>query len=115
MAHVSQPTGLLLVPAFDGENIWVPMAAVPPNAGLIVDDSGNLYGTTTKGGDRDYNGTVFRLDTIGGMFNLLFKFGGYAGSYPYAALVRDPGGNLYGTTVGAGAHSNGVVFELNLK
>jgi uncharacterized repeat protein (TIGR03803 family) len=90
------------------------MAAVPPNAGLIVDDSGNLYGTTTKGGDRDYNGTVFRLDTIGGMFTLLFKFGGYAGSYPYAALVRDPGGNLYGTTVGAGAHSDGVVFELNL-
>jgi uncharacterized repeat protein (TIGR03803 family) len=57
------------------------MAAVPPNAGLIVDDSGNLYGTTTEGGDRDYNGTVFRLDAIGGMFTVLFKFGGYAGSY----------------------------------
>jgi uncharacterized repeat protein (TIGR03803 family) len=68
------------------------MAAVPPNAGLIVDDSGNLYGTTTKGGDRDYNGTVFRLGTIGGMFTVLFKFEGYAGSYPYAGLVRDPGG-----------------------
>jgi uncharacterized repeat protein (TIGR03803 family) len=55
---------------------WQTMAAVPPNAGLIVDDSGNLYGTTTKGGDRDYNGTVFRLGTIGGMFTVLFKFGG---------------------------------------
>jgi uncharacterized repeat protein (TIGR03803 family) len=90
------------------------MAAVPANASLIVDDSGNLYGTTTKGGDRDYNGTVFRLDTIGGMFTVLFKFGD-AGRLPVSALVRDPGGNLYGTTVGAGAHSNGVVFKLNLK
>jgi uncharacterized repeat protein (TIGR03803 family) len=90
------------------------MAAVPPNAGLIVDDSGNLYATTTEGGDRDYNGTVFRLDTIGGMFTVLFKFEGYAGSYPYAGLVRARG-NLYGTTVGAGAQSSGVVFKLNLK
>jgi uncharacterized repeat protein (TIGR03803 family) len=113
MAHASQPTRLPLVPAFDGEIFgWQTMAAVPPNAGLIVDDSGNLYGTTTEGGDRDYNGTVFRLHTIGGMFTVLFKFGGYAGSYPFEAwfeIQRD----LYDTTVGA--HSNGVVFQLNLK
>jgi uncharacterized repeat protein (TIGR03803 family) len=86
-----------------------------PNAGLIVDDSGNLYGTTTEGGDRDYNGTIFRLDTIGDTFTVLFRFGGYAGSYPYAGLVRDPTGSLYGTTVGAGAHYSGVVFKLNVK
>jgi uncharacterized repeat protein (TIGR03803 family) len=49
------------------------------------------------------------------MFTVLFKFEGYAGSYPYAGLVRDPGGNLYGTTVGAGAQSSGAVFKLNLK
>jgi hypothetical protein len=91
------------------------MAAVPPNAGLIVDDSGNLYATTTEGGDRDYNGTFFRLDTIGGMVTVLFKFEGYAGSYPYAGLVRDPGGNLYGTTVGAGAQSSGACSSSILK
>jgi uncharacterized repeat protein (TIGR03803 family) len=49
------------------------------------------------------------------MFTVLFKFEGYAGSYPYAGLVRDPEGNLYGTTVGAGAQSTGVVFKLSLK
>ena len=86
-----------------------------PNAGLIVDDSGTLYGTTTEGGDRDYNGTIFKLDTGGGAYTVLFKFGGYAGSYPYAGLVRDSAGNLYGTTVGAGAHFSGVVFKLNVR
>jgi uncharacterized repeat protein (TIGR03803 family) len=80
-----------------------------------VDDSGNLYGTTTEGGDRDYNGTIFKLDTGGGAFTVLFTFGGKAGSYPYAGLVRDSASNLYGTTEGAGAQSNGVVFKLNLK
>jgi len=86
-----------------------------PNAGLIVDDSGTLYGTTTEGGDRDFNGTIFKLDTGGGAFTVLFTFGVYAGCYPYAGLVRDSAGNLYGTTVGAGAYYNGVVFKLNLK
>ena len=36
-----------------------------PEAGLILDESGNLYGTTTEGGDRDNNGTVFELDKTG--------------------------------------------------
>jgi hypothetical protein len=82
---------------------------------LDCGDSGNLYATTTEGGDRDYNGTAFRLDRIGGMFTVLFKFEGYAGSYPYAGLVRDPGGNLYGTTVGAGAQSSGACSSSILK
>jgi hypothetical protein len=86
------------------------MVAVPPNAGLIVDDSGNLYGTTIEGGgDRDYNETVFRLDTIRGMFTVLFKLGGARAPTRMQAwfeIQRD----LYGTTVGA--HSNGVMFQL---
>jgi uncharacterized repeat protein (TIGR03803 family) len=86
-----------------------------PNAGLLVDDSGNLYGTTTEGGDRDYQGTVFTLDTRGGAFRVLLKFGGQAGAYPYAGLVQDPAGNLYGTTVGAGTYFGGVVFKLDPK
>jgi uncharacterized repeat protein (TIGR03803 family) len=86
-----------------------------PVAGLILDDSGTLYGTTTEGGDLDYNGTIFKLDTGGGAFTVLFTFRPYAGCYPYAGLVRDSAGNLYGTTVGVGAYYNGVVFKLNLK
>jgi uncharacterized repeat protein (TIGR03803 family) len=86
-----------------------------PVAGLIVDDSGTLYGTATEGGDLDYNGTIFKLDTGGGAFTVLFTFRPYAGCYPYAGLVRDSAGNLYGTTVGVGAYYNGVVFKLNLK
>jgi len=86
-----------------------------PQAGLVMDGSGNLYGTTYNGGTRGL-GTVFKLTPLGGgVFSesVLFSFsGGNGGSHPQSRLVLDSGGNLYGTTFGAGAHARGIVFEL---
>jgi uncharacterized repeat protein (TIGR03803 family) len=89
-----------------------------PNGALVRDNKGNLYGTTTVGGDHD-NGTIFKLDTRGAETVLYSFTGGADGSQPYAGLVRDKAGNLYGTTAyrgNTGCHHRygcGVVFELD--
>ncbi|MGA8493356.1 MAG: choice-of-anchor tandem repeat GloVer-containing protein [Terriglobales bacterium] len=85
-----------------------------PDAGLILDESGNLYGTTTQGGNKDNNGTVFKLDKTGRLTLLHTFTAGLGGAYPYASLVRDPAGNLYGTVVDVGPSGNGVVFKIAL-
>jgi uncharacterized repeat protein (TIGR03803 family) len=90
-----------------------------PLAGLIEDDSGNLYGTTEEGG-RGCNGfgcgTVFWV-APDGTETVLYAFGGKSdGSSPQTRLVADAAGNLYGTTGlgGAGCNGNGcgTVFTL---
>jgi uncharacterized repeat protein (TIGR03803 family) len=84
-----------------------------PFAGLIRDAAGNLYGTTSQGGAFGYWGTVFKLDTTG-KETVLYSFtGGADGSYPYAGLVRDPAGNLYGSTKNGGVSNKGTVFKLD--
>jgi uncharacterized repeat protein (TIGR03803 family) len=86
-----------------------------PYSALIFDPAGNLYGTTLNGGA--YNlGTVFELSPrAGGHWTekILHNFAnGIGGSGPYAALIMDAGGNLYGATPNGGAYSGGTVFEL---
>lgn len=89
-----------------------------PVAGLVSDSSGNLYGTTLEGGAYDY-GTVFELDTTGKQTVLYSFAGGNDGQYPYAGLVFDSAGNLYGTTfyggnvTACGGNGCGSVFELS--
>jgi uncharacterized repeat protein (TIGR03803 family) len=100
-----------------------------PQANLIADESGNLYGTTSNGGTYGY-GTVFELlPGAGGKWNesVLYSFtGGTDGANPVAGLVLDTAGNLYGTTASGGItgqgiectysfteDSCGVVFELS--
>src|SRR5713226_6912234 len=98
-----------------------------PAAGLIMDGSGNLYGTTVHGGARGY-GTVFNLTPTGTGWseNVLYSFcpqGNCAdGAYPAAGLIMDGSGNLYGTTQEGGAGAAlcdtfgcGTVFALNLR
>jgi uncharacterized repeat protein (TIGR03803 family) len=85
-----------------------------PYAGLIQDSAGNLYGTT-NGGGQSGAGVVFKLDTKGNE-TLLYSFtGGNDGGYPYAGVVFDSAGNLYGTTNGGGQSGAGVVFKLDMK
>jgi uncharacterized repeat protein (TIGR03803 family) len=84
-----------------------------PIGGLIIDPSGNLYGTTSSGGDR--YGTVFELTPADGgwTFNTLYRFLlGAANGGPQAKLVMDAAGNLYGTTYADGAYGYGSVFKL---
>lgn len=87
-----------------------------PLSSLVMDASGNLYGTTFVAGPNGA-GEVFELspDTSGGWTeSVLYSFtGGADGANPYQAdVIFDKAGNLYGTTVGGGAHNLGVVFEL---
>ena len=83
-----------------------------PNAGLVLDASGNLWGTTTAGGASSL-GTVFKVDTAG-VETVVYSFaGGADGATPYAGLVRDATGNLYGTTRAGGASNFGTVFKLD--
>ncbi len=91
-----------------------------PAGGLIMDASGNLYGTTTAGGADQWSGTVFQLMPAHGggwTFNLLYTFPasgneGLLGNGSYAALAMDAAGSLYGTTFGGGANRVGSVFKL---
>jgi len=100
-----------------------------PQAGLVLDAQGNLYGTTEEGGEIPCNpaisgdgcGTVFKVDTAGNE-TVLYRFTGTAGdgALPFAGLIRDAQGNLYGTTAaggdlscGGGVAGCGTVFKLD--
>ena len=82
-----------------------------PTAGLIMDLTGNLYGTTT--GDGVGFGTVFKVDTLGNNYTVLHSFGGPDGANPQTPLIMHRAGNLYGTTAGGGASFAGTVFKLD--
>jgi uncharacterized repeat protein (TIGR03803 family) len=107
-----------------------------PDAGLVFDAAGNLYGTTIAGGSAPMCpaangcGTVFELSPPSGSGawaeTVLYDFCSLGGSTctdgesPTSRLIFDPLGNLYGTTIlggtgggGSGAGKNGVVFELS--
>lgn len=83
-----------------------------PYAGLVRDAAGNLYGTTGSGGSSS-EGVVFAVDKTG-TESVLYNFtGGADGANPYAGLLRDTDGTLYGTTARGGASGFGTVFELS--
>ena len=94
-----------------------------PLAGMIFDAAGNLYGTTANGGIHPCNsdgcGTVFELlpnGSGGWTETVLHSFGNPAtqdGSFPFAGLIFDAAGNLYGTTAGGGIHGFGTAFQLS--
>jgi uncharacterized repeat protein (TIGR03803 family) len=86
-----------------------------PQAGLIFDAAGNLYGTTGGGGTYEVYGTVFELTpTAGGGWTekVLHNFNGTDGAHSYAGLIQDAAGNLYGTTYDGGTYGFGTAFEL---
>jgi uncharacterized repeat protein (TIGR03803 family) len=95
-----------------------------PAAGLIVDQNGNLFGTTSEGGDLDGDsfcspdgcGTVFEVSPDGNK-TTLYEFQGSDaapadGSTAYAGVIADGNGNLYGVTFSGGASLAGTVFKL---
>ncbi len=82
-----------------------------PQAGLIFDNTGNLYGTTEYGGlggctDRGFScGTVFALSrkSDGRWADRIFSFNGTNGYLPMYGVISDTDGNLYGTTFTGGS------------
>jgi len=83
-----------------------------PVGAPVMDSQGNLYGTTYKGGPK-FAGTVFQV-TPAGVETILhgFQANSKDGQYPYAGLVMDSQGNLYGTSGYGGASGFGTVFEI---
>jgi uncharacterized repeat protein (TIGR03803 family) len=91
----------------DGGNPW---------AGLTRGPGGVLFGTTNLGGEHNA-GVVFRLDPDG-TESVLHNFGGKTGgvldgALPYAGLIIDAAGNLYGEASVGGSGNCGVVFKLD--
>lgn len=88
---------------------------------LTFDSAGNIYGTTENGGGTGCNGAgcgvVHKLSHSGGSWteSVLYGFAGSNGdgANPYAGVIFDPSGNLYGTTKLGGAAANGTVFRLS--
>src|SRR4029077_1549320 len=102
-----------------------------PHSGVVFDDNGALYGTTSLGGTGAYCifncGTVFKLThNSDGTWTqtVIYNFTGFTdGGAPYTGLVIDASGNMYGTTAYGGDHATctrrefpqgcGTVFELS--
>jgi uncharacterized repeat protein (TIGR03803 family) len=96
-----------------------------PQAGVVIDGTGNIYGTTYGGGGTGCDdgsaelgcGTVYELSptlTGGWTYSVIYSFtGGADGAQPLSQLVLDSSGNLYGTTLYGGSHNFGGVFELS--
>jgi uncharacterized repeat protein (TIGR03803 family) len=101
--------------------------ASPFSGSLVFDRAGNLYGTTVYGGTGSCQnvpptgcGTIFQLAppaTKGGAWTeaILYSFqaGASDGFFPYAGLIVDHSGNVYGTAAGGGSMSNGIVLRLS--
>jgi len=98
-----------------------PADGVYPQAGLVRDAAGNLFGTTQFGGPGSCQingftegcGTVFMLSNTG-VETVLHGFvsGTTDGQLPIARLLLDAAGNLYGTTCHGGTQGNGTVFKI---
>jgi uncharacterized repeat protein (TIGR03803 family) len=103
-SYASTPTTLV---SFNGTNGKDP-------GGLIADAAGDLFGTTEVGGAGGA-GTVFEIPFNGGKYagtpTTLASFNGTNGLDPYAGVIADAAGDLFGTTEG-GLSTDGTVFEL---
>ncbi len=91
----------------------------PCDFGGLAFWDGKLYGTTLYGGATGGWGAVFDLTTKG-KEKVLYTFGGQPGdgAYPFASVIFDKAGNLYGTTEEGGPYNSfcgggcGIVYEV---
>jgi uncharacterized repeat protein (TIGR03803 family) len=86
-----------------------------PQAGVVFDTAGNLYGTTISGG-MGGQGVAYKLTPGVGFWTEQtlhsFRNNGHDGFNPMSTLAIDPSGNLYGTCANGGMQGKGIVFEL---
>ena len=90
--------------------------AQPAFGALTFDAAGDIYGTTTVGGDHSNSGNVWELSRNNGqwVFNVLYLFTRQMdGGTPWSGVILDPVGNLYGTNLYGGEFGNGIVYQLS--
>jgi uncharacterized repeat protein (TIGR03803 family) len=100
----SGSNAITMIASFDGNN------GKYPNAGVTLDASGNLFGTTNGGGSSG-DGTLFEIANGSTTVTTLASFTGSNGSEPYG-VAMDAAGDLFGTAEGGGTSADGTVFEL---
>ncbi len=104
--YASAPTTLV---SFDGSD------GAGPQASLIADANGDLFGTT-EGGGANNDGTVFEIAKTSTGYasapTTLVSFNSTDGAYPTGDLIADADGDLFGTTEYGGADGDGTVFEI---
>ena len=86
----------------DGEN---------PDAGVVIDTAGNLYGNTYQGGPGG-GGTVWELSPSGSNWDFTLLYSVPVSGFAVGRLARDSNGNLYAVLQGGGANNVGQIFEL---
>jgi uncharacterized repeat protein (TIGR03803 family) len=89
-----------------------------PRNGVILDSNGNLFGTTVGSTFSHYGyGTIYKLKFnpgTGWVYTIVYSFQDSAdGNQPWASLILDDAGNLYGTAADGGSGGGGTVFELS--
>lgn len=91
--------------AQDGATLW---------GRVIIGLDGLLYGTTLEGGTHG-KGTVFKMDTNGGSYSVLYNFGADAndGANPYTRLAQGGDGTLFGVTYAGGTGDAGTIFNIS--
>jgi uncharacterized repeat protein (TIGR03803 family) len=103
-------TTIQTIAVFHGSN------GANPQAGVSIDASGNVYGTTSYGGTAG-EGVVWEIpaSTINAgkpLLSVIATFHGSNGAYPQAGVTIDTSGNLYGTATQGGEYDDGVVWEI---
>ena len=101
----SGSTAITTLASFDGSD------GLEPYAGVTMDASGNLYGTTQFGGANN-DGTVFEIASGSTAITVLASFNGTNGARPQAGVTLDAAGNLFGTTSRGGSNSWGTIYEI---
>ena len=84
-----------------------------PNGSLVIDNSGNIFGTTASGGVNN-NGTLFEIFSNNSFKTLVsFKSSSTVGNTPIGQLILDSSGKLFGVTANGGKNNVGTLFEFD--
>ena len=100
----------IVLASFTGTN------GILPRGGIVLDSSGNSYGTATGGGTSN-RGVVWEFPTVNNTTNTISTvatFTGANGAYPSSGLIADTSGNLFGYTTGiiGSVKNRAVIFEV---
>jgi uncharacterized repeat protein (TIGR03803 family) len=81
---------------------------------LTLDASGDLFGVTHEGGTPKKKGTVFEYNgSIQTVYSFCAEQGCPDGTHPFAGVIEDTAGNLYGTAAQGGHKNSGTIYELS--